>query len=402
MEKIAALTSPTAPQGTALDRSLDRCARTAEESLAMSSHPRGAFLEAGALAVALLVAAAPAWAADAGGVVVRTSASEPERERQLVDALRIYMRDLHRAVRLGDAAPASLGTVELERVADDARRDGDDVVVWFGVRDGAAVLYAYRVASADLRETAVEVADPFGSARALALKVRALVTRSVDDEAWRVPPEVPPAVETTPPAPAAPPRTGPPATPSPPAPASPPSLSRALARPANSRVELAAAYAVVVPTTPAWTRQGVTLRLAIPWGRLPAAALVDAGLTLASPLSLDGGTVSTRVWPIGVAVVARLARPRWRLAAGPRASLQIVEASAHSPDGRHGAATTVSAGLGLYAEGAWLFSRHVGAFASIGGEALLPRQQFASAGPTATDLGWAQFTFGAGLTFAIP
>jgi hypothetical protein len=60
-------------------------------------------------AVAAILALA--WPADAGeprGVLVLSAARHREREAVLVDALRIYTRDLGRAVRLGGRAPASL------------------------------------------------------------------------------------------------------------------------------------------------------------------------------------------------------------------------------------------------------------------------------------------------------
>ena len=363
--------------------------------------PRFARAAAVALAAAAMPAAVAA-AAEPGDIVVRTSLADFDRERLLVDALRIYMRDLGRAVRLGGPAPATLRPDELARVVGEAQRDGDDVVVWFG----GGVLYALRVSSADLRETAVAAADPFGSARALALKVRALLTRATD-ERWTVPRDAPPSLAKAAPS-APPPSATPTPTPSPP-PRDPPSLplasatvTRALPRPTTTRLELAAAYSAVIPTRPEWTRQGVTLRLTVPLGHLPLAAYVDGGLGLAPALPLDGGSIGARVWPLGLGLAARLSRPRFRFAVGPRVSLQIVEANAIAPDGRRGEATTLSAGLGLHAEGAWLFSRHVGAFVTVGGEALLPRQQFASAGPTATDLGWAQLELGAGLSFALP
>lgn len=159
---------------------------------------------------------------------------------------------------------------------------------------------------------------------------------------------------------------------------------------------------MIVPTTPAWLRQGLLVRLAFPIGRLPLALFADAAFTTAPALPVGNDVIAARVWPIGAGLAYRLARPRWRFAVGPRASLQIIEGSAHAPDSRDGGATTFSAGLGLYSEGAWMFSRYVGLVASVSAEALVPRQQLV-AGPTnATDLGWAQFGFSAGFVVSIP
>jgi hypothetical protein len=143
------------------------------------------------------------------------------------------------------------------------------------------------------------------------------------------------------------------------------------------------------------------VRLTLPWGRLPLAAFVDGAFTTAPSVAVDGATIGARIWPVGAGIVARLVRPRWHLAVGPRASLQIIEARAH--DGlRAGSAQRLSAGVGLHAEGAWLFSRYVGAVVALGGEALLPRQQLVANSPRPTNLGWAQFTVTAGLLLRVP
>src|SRR4051794_128755 len=113
--------------------------------------------------------------ADRRGVVVLTSGHGGEPV--LVDALRIYTRDLGRTVRLGGRAPATLAPEDLAQVAAEA---GDaEVVVWFGE---GHVLHALRVATLELRQTTAEADDPQQSARALALKVRALLT--MREEAW--------------------------------------------------------------------------------------------------------------------------------------------------------------------------------------------------------------------------
>src|SRR5213595_3878595 len=94
----------------------------------------------------LLLLLPPAQADERRGVLVLTSGHGGETV--LVDALRIYTRDLGRAVRLGGRAPATLLPEDLAQVASEA---GDaEVVVWFGERN---VLHALRVATLELRET---------------------------------------------------------------------------------------------------------------------------------------------------------------------------------------------------------------------------------------------------------
>jgi hypothetical protein len=180
-------------------------------------------------------------------------------------------------------------------------------------------------------------------------------------------------------------------------------VARAGARPRATVVELAGHYTIIVPTTAARWRQGLDVRLAFPFGHLPLEAFADTAFTTAPTLAVDANSVSARVWPVGAGVAFRLARPRWRLAIGPRASLQVVDAAARTPDNHTGGATTFSAGLGLRGDGAWMFSRYVGLVAAITAEALVPRQELlAGPGPGTTDLGWAQFALSAGFVVSIP
>jgi hypothetical protein len=438
---------------------------------------------------ALLALPLVATAETRGVRVLARPQARDRAEAVLVDALRIYMRDLGRPVRLGSPAPASLDTTELERIAADARRDGDEIVVWFGARGGAPVLLALRVPTFELRETAVERDDPSRTARTLALKVRALLSSNAVEPGWSVPPEAPPPTmpppgspptgspptgappagtpptvtpptsappasarptsPTAPPSTAAAPSTAAPAPttpatsalPSPPeqgpdlaaaaapptpapAPAPPPATVAAPAAPsvagapssrASTSVRASApgrprrvwldatvAYGVMVPTTTDWVRHGLTVRLAVPWGRLPLATFADTAFTTAPTATVDNTPISARVWPVAAGVVWRLRRPRWQVEVGPRASLQIIDADAQSADGRTGSARRYAAGLGALADASWLFSRYVGAVASVTAEALVPRVAFAAGGPGTTDLGWFQFGVTLGLLVSVP
>ena len=191
-----------------------------------------------ALATLLLAASLGSARADEphGGIIVLLGpASRAEagraREAVLVDALRIYTRDLGRGVRLGGAAPAALTAEALDRLAAAARDDGADVVVWFGERAGTPLLYALKAASLELRETTVAAGDTLGSARAAALKVRALLAPVADDTQWAVPPEAPPPRAGA----AAPPRRSPPAASSPPVGPPRPRRRRRRERPRSAR-----------------------------------------------------------------------------------------------------------------------------------------------------------------------
>jgi hypothetical protein len=130
----------------------------------------------------------------------------------------------------------------------------------------------------------------------------------------------------------------------------------------------------------------------------------DASFFVVEPsVVVDGTTrIAARIWPVGIGALVRWGRRRWQIAGGPRVSLQIADVDAVSADGRGGSARRYSAGLGGVFEGAWLFSRHVGALASVGAELLVPRLQFSAGGAGASDLGWVQFAFNLGLVFSMP
>jgi hypothetical protein len=362
------------------------------------------------LPLAILSFAVVARAAEPGGIVVLGAAGERARERILVDTLRIYTRDLGRSVRTAGSAPATLDPDALEAVAAAARDAGDEVVVWFGERDGASALYALRVATLDLRETAVEPDEPLRTARTLALKVRALLTTR-DPREWSVPPEAKAVAERqqTPemPRPTPTPSPTPTSTSPTPTPAQTPTVAPPTLRappPPRSRdwIELTAEYGVTVPTEPAWFRHGLTVRIAVPWRRWPLVAFVDAAFTTAPSTTIDGNTLTARIWPLAAGVELRLRRPRWQLAGGPRASLQIVDAEVRAADGRVGSTRLYSAGLGLLGEVAWLFSHNVGLVGSISAEVLVPRLQLAAGGPSTSDLGWVQFGVNLGACFSVP
>jgi hypothetical protein len=172
--------------------------------------------------------------------------------------------------------------------------------------------------------------------------------------------------------------------------------------PAPSWLEATVAYQATLPTNSDWIRHGLLIRLTAPFGRLPLAAFADAAFTSAPTTTVDQHPLTARVWPVGVGLAFRFRRPALQLSAGPRASLQIVDAEARAGDGHRGSARRYAAGIGLTADAAWWFSHHFGLVAAAGAEALVPRLQFAAGGPGATDLGWAQFALTAGLLVAIP
>lgn len=372
-----------------------------------------------ALLASLVALASPAAADEPRTLLVLSNVRDHARDAVLVDALRIYTRDLGRTVRIGGPAPSPVDAAALDRVATDARRAGAEIVIWFATH--APLLYALRVSPLELRETALESDDPLLAARTAALKVRALLAHP-DEPTWRVP-EIKPSPAPSPPSPSpvepppsapddesvlAPPPPPPPAIAKPvatPTPSPPPSSVRATSPspPRRPIINLTAQYLATVPTQPVFTRHGLLLRVSTPFGRrVPMLAFADAAFASEPTATVDGNPVSARVWPVGAGVAFRLLRRRWHLQGGPRVSLQIIDANTVTSSGRAGAARRYSAGLGGFFEAAWQFADHFAAVAGVGAEALVPRQEFGTGGRATTDLGWVQFTFAAGLTASLP
>jgi hypothetical protein len=322
--------------------------------------------------------------------VLVLSSSQRAREAVLVDALRIYTRDLGRTVRLGGSAPTSLAPEELSHIAEST--EGAEIAVWFGERAGLPVLFALRIDTLDVRDTPVELDDPQQAARALALKVRALLTQRT--ESWTVtapspsPSPLPPPIELL-------------ASPSPaPRTLIAPSPSPTAAPSRRTWVEISALYEVIVPSNPDWVRHGLLLKVAIPWRFLSFFA--DTAFMTAPTVTLDGHPITARFWPVALGVELRLRRPKWQIAGGPRLSLLVIEASAVGDNGRFGSGQRFTGGVGLVGDATWLFSKYVGALIQIGAEVLTNPVDFGAGGSGRSLIGWVQVQFAAGLQFSIP
>ncbi|MSP63786.1 MAG: hypothetical protein EXR72_26265 [Myxococcales bacterium] len=415
-------------------------------------------------ALVVLVPAPPVRAAPDGGVIVLRSPGSTRRDALLIEQLRIYMRDLGRAVRLGGDAPVALGADDLAPIVESAAKLGGEIAVWFGGGPERPVLYALHARTMDLRETEVESADFEGAARTGALKVRALLTRgpAQEDGPWTpvVAPPAPPATAPIPVPPAPPsstpviasspsgapiiarsppaapllvpvpapptvttraapatapiaarPAAAPPAVPSPvpgPAPAAtigpglpPTATAIAPPRPPRSWVEASVGYVLSVPTVPEALRHGGVIRATVPLPRVPLALFVDVQIASRPTVKAGDASLAVSDLPIGIGGAYRWRRAKVRLAIGPRVSLHIIDAEATAP-GRRNTARRFSAGLGLLAEATYMPFTRLGGIVSLGGEVLLPREQFTGANGTSADLGWGQLTLSAGLVVALP
>ena len=380
----------------------------------MSARPRRSSRAAWPALVVLvsLVPASHRVAAAAGGrgaiLLLAHGGGDAGPESALLDALRVYTRDLGCEVVAGRAPPPEPSPMELGRADARGRAAGATMVVWIGRVDGNPVLYALRVAGGPLHRTPLAGragGDPALVARTLALKVRALYSRppaertaewtqvnvavgppvktGLDDEAQHVAPAPGPAA--TAPAtvsPAQPPATVPGGRPAS-SMSSGPAVSAERGRLAPDRrtstgIEVGAAGAGVLglPSDPRWVSGGASVRLALLLPDLPIAVELDAWPTVR--LGVEVANTRTDTWdvPVGLAATWRWGRGRWVGALGPRISVHAVHASVVRSGRRSESSTAAGAGLGLIAQGRVAIARGWSFALIVGGEVLLPRTEF--------------------------
>ena len=344
-----------------------------------------------ALVAAILMGAATVRAADS--TILILSGGLGAEEDRLVEALRIYTGDVESRLVLAGKAPSTPEPRAIEQLTKTARAEGADIVVWGGRRpDGQPIFYVLNVATRDLRETEIE---PLGADRAavdVALKVRALLFHRrgrADDEAHAAGgvavASKPAPAAAAPPAPAA--LVGPPAPT-----AGPAVLSRAatLDRSALHRIELSAAYELVVPTDPTWLRHALLLgaELRLGHGALrPVSIFVDGALSTRPAATVRGFDVTVIDVPIGAGLLVTRAWTGVSVAAGPRASLHAFDVRANDGSARSGAAWRYALGLGGIVRVDLTLATYMKVYLGASIEALVPKQQFTIAVQPAVDTG---------------
>jgi hypothetical protein len=361
-------------------------------------------------ASAWLAAACPATAAGAAGSILllhRGGGSAPsasENERALLEALRIYTRDLGLQVVEWPGAPQVASSAgELLRVTSLGQDVGAELVVWLSPPGDPPTLYALRVRDGRVHRTAVAADDAEVVARTLGLKVRSLYTRPANER--------PPDWIDVPITPAPPPAPATPALPS--APVAPAEPAR-VARPVG--IELSVLGSVELPPDTTWARYGLLLRAGLlltpaSVGSIRAAVEVDGAITQTFSeatvrSSGPGGAVTSRVAvhdvPLGVSLWGRFERGPVLLAFGLRPSLHIVHATAtvtDVPTVPSPGVDRLTFGIGVQATVRYQVNRAWAIAALLGAELLLPDQVFTVGGAAAPGLGGGQFLVSLGPVF---
>ncbi|MES1157738.1 MAG: hypothetical protein ABUL67_01440 [Haliangium ochraceum] len=400
----------------------------------------------------LLLAAGPARAGDPTIMVFHSTLAGADEDR-LVEALRIYTRDLPCRIVIGSMAPLSLDRPAIDVIAQQAAKEGATIALWVGRRrDGRRVYDVLSLADLDVRETELGQRGPQHAAQEVALKVRTLLTRRP------VLPEAPETAEARPETrDVTPRRAGEPAANRQPAVAEPREgesgaektqppgpeahvLARAsAANPAATKrvtpegqptapgsdsgadpaeliavgpspaaagaggLDLGAAYGVAAPLRAGWFRHGLTLTARIRLRDHPYALSADGTIAPAVDTSARGFNTAFRDVPLGVSVQREWVTRRVGVAVGPRLGLHVFDATTQSSgDGRAGSSRLVSASIGAAGR---LAVPVTGWFRIVLGltlEALLPARNFTVSGQSAIDTGPVLIEAGAGISLAIP
>jgi len=381
-------------------------------------------------ALALTLAAAHAVRAAETTVLVLRNRALPAGEARLIEALRIYTRDLECRILVAGEAPAPQEkTVTVELVARQLRDEGADMAAWVQKRSDGRLVYELLAAhDLELRETELAPIGVVRAAEAVALKIRTLVSRrlgsveppnnargAVAEDTTSAKAQGPGARPS-----AAPPKTNvPPAAPTvaarpevkgPQAPAAPAvvvaptaaSDSRAWSPRTVPALALGAAYGVVVPRDPSWIRHGLFLSLEVRLGNRPWSVAFDTNFTFRAENTLAGRQVTLEDLPFGLGVLHRLTFSGWRVAVGPRASLHVLQVSASSPDGQAGAARRFEAGLGGLARVEGYLNEGLRFYVGASLETLVPSRYFTFSGDRVLAIGPVMMGLVAGIILAAP
>ena len=365
-----------------------------------------------ALALALLIGGASARADAAQAIVFLGGARPALDDARLLDAVAVYTRDLRLEVhRRPGAAPGEITAQSLGAVVALVRGERARLAFWYVVRPaGDTVLYTVGLDGERPLVNALPVAGGPGPEldRALALKLRAILTGAADSEPRLATPD--PVVEPAKPEPAVTPSPSPSPSPSaspspPPSPSPSPSPSastpRAGAAGASKSWLGAAGYWLTVPTSGDFVRHGVALDVA---RRLRGAFEVHAGLEVSTGAELVGetgiGTLSDLPLRIGARVLFR--RSRVAVALGPVASLHVLSASGLAREGGRGEALRFGAGVGGELLGRVGLRGQMAAELRVLVERTLPHTRFLIEGAPLLDQGAVLFGVGVGLSFAVP
>ena len=297
-------------------------------------------------------------------------------ETALLEALRIYTRDLKVPITIS-AIPSQAETREDQRAVARTRCASDaSIVVWFSGDSTTPGLLVLRcVSEKEYWLPLLPAEDLDLAAQTLALKIRGLLTEAAPGGAGG---QAGTSVAREPaPTQKAAPKVG--------------SETAVLVR-RNLDIEVGLAYAFGAADA-----FSALLRLAVVSMRWPIALEVDGAVSTSVVSGAGGYRLTMSEIPIGVALSARMTLASWTLSCGPRVSLHLVQADGVSPDGRSGSTTNLSTGLGALEQVRYRASKAASLSLSLSNEAIVPRRRFTLDGRDRLDVGLFQWTLAAGV-----
>ena len=339
------------------------------------------------------------------------------QESALIEALRIYTGDLKVAISLKvDEAKGTTPAAQL-RAAQDQCSSKISMVVWFADDAKEPVLQVLHCATLFVDQLPCPRRFSIESyAQTLALKIRALLAQEPEIKIGDETPEQGKedhedeeeglTLEAVPAAGSA--ATGKPGSARAESDAHDDAAAALASRPSSRSVggvppqpgiEIGLAY--LLATTADWNgmRQGAALRLGLVLPRYRLAIELDSALTTPAVWNSNGTRVSVTEIPLGISLSFRWQRGGWMLSCGPRFSLHIAEAEASSSNGRRGAGSENSIGLGASEQIRYDVWGKIGLHVSITNEILLPRTKFTAAGQEVARSGLFQGAFTVGAVY---
>jgi hypothetical protein len=314
----------------------------------------------------------------AGDLVLFLAPAEPEGldVRALLDAVAIYTRDLGARVQLLPELPPAPATTFRARALALLRARAARLAFWCAPgADNRSIGLRSLDAQGILRAEVVAGSGPEGPDlhRAIALKLRAILTGDESQAPPPAPDPAPPPAETAPAASSV---------------QAVPAISVAEAhRPAPAARGLGLAVEYAVSSSPARAVQnGLALEGSFRAGRGLEVALA-AGVALGPESSVPAGTLS--LYDVPLRLGARYVRPGSRLAVGGGlyGTAHILAARASSPDGRRDGDVGAAGGAGIEAlarsPGLGWLALELRLYA----EALMPRTRFLVGGTPALETG---------------
>lgn len=159
----------------------------------------------------------------------------------------------------------------------------------------------------------------------------------------------------------------------------------------GDNLEIGLAYGLSSTANWQGRRQGASWRVALSFATRPLAVEADASWGTSVVGRATGNQTILRDVPVGLALSWRWETTRWLFSCGPRISLHLIQADGSSPDGRNGSVLSYSTGLGALEQVRYRLWGGISLQAALINEILVPRQRFTVGGQNTLQVGFLQW-----------